>query len=120
MAKQTQPKEDILITKIAKHTYTTDELNTLQKALALAVQDLRHKEEDKKAIMSELTSDINKLHAETGSLSDRINSGYEYRSMKCVVKFDFPTGTKDIVHPETGEVISTEKITDEDRQQYLI
>ena len=55
----------------------------------------------------------------TGTKTLIILYGKEQRKMPCKVIFDWDKGTKAIIHPQTGEVIEEQLITNEDRQMEL-
>lgn len=99
-----------------RHDFTNDEQTDMQKRLATQTQALRHRESCKKAAMAQFGSEIQIIDVEVGSLADKINSGYEHREMKCVLDFDWDKNKKYAVHPETGEVVGTFEITEDDRQ----
>lgn len=102
--------------KYVKHTFTKKEMEDMQKKLAVKTAELRRKEEEKKAITSQFGSAITQLETETLSLADSVNTGYEHRSTDCKISYNWKKGTKDIVHPDTGEVIETIVITDNEKQ----
>src|SRR3989339_92098 len=102
-----------------RHDFKSEELSDMQKRLALQTQALRHKENAKKAIVSQFSSELEAIDAEIGSLADKINTGFEHREMKCPLNFDWDRNKKDAIHPETGEIVKTFDITDDDRQLKL-
>ena len=53
------------------------------------------------------------------TIREKIKDGKEQRKMPCKVIFDWDKGTKAIIHPQTGEVIEEQLITNEDRQMEL-
>jgi hypothetical protein len=105
--------------RIERDDFTKEEMETMQKELATKTIELRHKENEKKAVNSQFTSSIDAIKASTCSLADNISAGFEHRNMECEIKFHWKKGTKDIIHPETKKVIDTQDITDEDRQMKL-
>ena len=102
-----------------RHDFSKDEIDEMNKRLARQTQALRHKEGEKKAITAQFSSEIESIDAELGSLADKLNSGFEHRQMKCVVNFDWDKGKKHAIHPETGEIVQTQDISDEERQGKL-
>ena len=120
-AKPKETKKDIVstVSVYLRHDFSKEEMDTMQKRLAMQTQALRHKENAKKAIVTQFGSEIETIDTEIGSLADKINTGYEHRMMKATVKYDWAKNKKYIIHPETGNTSETLDITEEDRQQKL-
>ena len=102
-----------------KHEFNKEEMEEMHKELAEKTSQLRRKEEEKKSIVSQFGADITKLETATLSLADKINLRYEHRMLKCEVKYNWKTGKKEIIHPETKKAIRTDPVTEEERQQKL-
>lgn len=49
-------------------------------------------------------------------IREKIRDGKEKRKVPCKVVFDWGRERKMIIHPQTGEVVSEQMITNEDRQ----
>lgn len=49
-----------------------------------------------------------------------VSSEKEHRMVDVEVRFDFPLGKKETVRMDTGELIKTERITDEERQKVMV
>lgn len=102
-----------------RHDFAPAEMVEMQKRLSFQILRLRHKEAEKKAIVAQLSSEIEAIDSEIGSLADKINTGFEHRKMKCPLQFDWDNGVKNATHPDTGEIVETFDITEDDRQQKL-
>ena len=99
-----------------KYDFTHEELEDIQKKLAHATLQLREKEEHKKAVMSQFTSDINSLKADTNLLAEKINSGFEFRDVTCDIEYDFNNNMKTIIRQDTGEIVETVQASSEEIQ----
>ncbi len=84
--------------------------------LARKTAELRTKEDQKKSVISQLKSEIDNLVAQTNDISNRINSGGEYRNVKCELEYNYETNKKTIIRTDTMEVVYDGEIPDEERQ----
>ena len=99
---------------------TLAEKAVLSDELAQAVGRLNETEADKAEEISQYNADIKAHRASIDKLAQQINLGYEMREVKCPVKYNEPkVGQKSIVHPETGTVLATEAMKEEERQENL-
>jgi hypothetical protein len=99
---------------------TIAEKAVLSDQLAQAVGRLNETEADKAEEISQFNADIKAHRASIDKLAQQINLGYEMREVKCPVKYNQPkVGQKSIVHPETGTVLATEAMKEEERQENL-
>ena len=99
---------------------TLAEKAVLSDQLAQAVGRLNETEADKAEEISQYNADIKAHRASIDKLAQQINLGYEMREVKCPVKYNEPkVGQKSIVHPETGTVLATEAMKEEERQENL-
>jgi hypothetical protein len=117
-AKSKEVTESI-VKMFAKHTFTKQELEGFYKDLAKSIADLRKKENEKSALVAQLGADIKKLEGETESLATKVQNGYEHKNMDCIAKFDWGKDKKEIIHPETGEVLWSGAISMDERQLRL-
>ena len=106
----------IFVNRSVKHVLTPEELDASGKALAKSTAALKYTEEEKKAITADFSSKISQLEAEISIFADRVNNGHCYQTMKCQVEFDWKEGKKHVIHPETGEVLESAEITEDERQ----
>src|ERR1700730_8495435 len=99
---------------------TLAEKALLSDHLAEAVGRLNETEADKAEEISQYNADIKAHRASIDKLAQQINLGYEMREVKCPVKYNEPkVWQKSIVHPETGTVLATEAMKEEERQENL-
>lgn len=95
-----------------RYLFNSDELREQGKRLAETHSKLDELEKDKKRVTSDFTAKINAVKAEAGSLSAKVNTGYELRDILCAAVMDTPKlGMKRITRNDTGEVVSEEPMT---------
>jgi hypothetical protein len=99
---------------------TLNEKAVLSDQLAQAVGRLNETEADKAEEISQYNADIKAHRASIDKLAQQINLGYEMREVKCPVKYNSPkVGQKSVLHPETGTLLATEAMAEEERQENL-
>jgi hypothetical protein len=97
-----------------------EETLTLSKELAKLQEDGVGLAERKKDVVADFNSRLESVKAESLRLSRMINNGYEYREVECSWSLDLKEGTKDLVRHDTGEIVQTKRLTEEDREQKLL
>ncbi len=98
---------------------TDAELLDLGKQLARANTNLEEQEEKKKEVTKQLAADVESARNAAISLSRRLNSGTEYRRVRCQIVRDLETCTVRAIRLDTHEVVSERTMTDEERQLKL-
>jgi flagellar motor switch protein FliM len=100
--------------------YTQEEMDEKRDRLSTAMLQYDAVEEEKKVAASKYVEDMKALRGEMRQLSKAIHRKGEDRSTDCIVKFHDPSlGFKTIVRLDTGEVIRTEAMSDDERQDNL-
>ena len=107
-----KPKE--ISKEYCKYKFNEEEKRELASELAQGVAELQQKEDDKKAIMSDLKSQIDSLNAKTNGLAGKMNNGYEMRHIECEVIRDFAKHEIRYLRIDTGECVRTKKMSQED------
>lgn len=119
MAK-TQTKEQRLFHPV-KYKFDNEESHQL--GLELARENARWYElkAQKTAAGADFTAQLKVVDAKVNELQIKLNNGYEYRSLECIVVMDTPKkGYKRIVRADTGEIVDDEvRMTDKEMQQSL-
>ena len=93
-------------------SFTEKELLEIGKKLAEATTLLAQQEEEAKAVAKQLKAKCEQTAAKVSENSTKISSGYEYRSVRCLVKYDTPkTGQKTIIRLDTGEVVEVAEMS---------
>lgn len=113
-------KEVNKITQQPRCQLNDDEKIQAGKELAEATNELREIEDDKARIVSDFKAKTTASEARVAVLSNKIRSGYEFRSVECSVAFDTPeAGQKQTVRLDTKEVIATAAMTEDEKQRKL-
>ena len=100
----------------AKHKFTPEEKVELSEQMARYTQMRREAEDAKKASASQYKSQIEEYDARLNGISERINQGYEMRSTKCFVDFNYETKTKFYYSVKTGELVDQRPMSENDFQ----
>jgi hypothetical protein len=96
---------------------TADELYRAGQDLAAATREAIASETEKKAAQAGYKARTEEAQARAAALSLKITQGYEMRDLDCVVYFSMPrAGMKQIVRPDTGEVVREEPMTEKELQ----
>lgn len=102
-----------------KYVFSEGEKKLIAAEMAQQVADLNQKEDDKKAIMSDLKSQIDRLQAEVNNAATNLNNGYEMRSIKCEHVPDYKRGVWKVTRTDNFEVIKERPMSEADLQRSL-
>ncbi|HEA67978.1 MAG TPA: hypothetical protein ENI07_14325 [Desulfobacterales bacterium] len=102
-----------------KHLFSDDEKKEIAIDLAQKVAELKQKEDDKKAILSELKSKIDSLTAMLNVAAVKLNNGYEMTTVKCKLNPDWKAKTWIINRADNGEFVKERKMTPDELQMRL-
>jgi len=108
------------ITELVKYHFTKDELEQI--ADEQAQQELAYSEVErtKAATTADFNAQLKALRKRLHELAMKRSSGFEMRDMNCSIYLNQPrNGQKQIIRPDTGEVLRTEAMTELERQQNL-
>jgi hypothetical protein len=121
LQKKMKPTPDIKkITQKLRCLLTDDDKINAGKELAEATEELTSLSEDKSQVMADFKAKMAIQEAQISSLSSKLRSGYEFRNVECEIHFDKPeAGHKQIIRLDTGEVVLTEPLTEEEKQRRL-
>jgi hypothetical protein len=101
-------------------SFCDDEVEQKGQELSTASITYDEVEDAKKSAMKEYTDNLKALRGTMRTLSKAIRSKGEVRDVECVVRMDKPQiGSKQTVRLDTGEIVRTEPMTDEEKQQEL-
>ena len=117
MSDQNKPKE--IKKESCKYQFTAEEKAELASALAQGVAELREKEDDKKAVMSDFKAAIDTLSAQTHGIAGKLNNGFEMRQIECEVVRDYPKHEIRYIRIDTDECVRTKKMSQEDMEMEL-
>lgn len=85
--------------------------------LATTLGDIYSLEVEKKRMNDSLKDRMGGLQAKADSLRTLVETGQEFREVECETRLGVPDDKhKQIVRIDTGEVVSTEEMTDDDKQ----
>jgi hypothetical protein len=98
-----------------QHVFTSGEITELRKNITDNTLLLSEKETIKKSVSSLVAM----IKSNIGETVIKVREGRETRKMACPVVFDWDANKKDVIHPETGQVVLTTEITLSDREQCL-
>ena len=94
-------------TEYIKHIFTEEEKREISISMAQKVAELQAVEDSKKAIMSDLKSQIDSLQATVNSAATKINNGYEMQNVKCRVDKDFSSRMVYFFRVDTDELVKS-------------
>ena len=121
MAKAEKPKETAKTEKHLRCIFTEAELLVQGKKLAELNNELVSIENDKKRVTDDFKAKASAVEADISITSNNIRSGYEYRKVPCTIRFEDPSeGLKTTYRDDTGEQVSCEALTPEEKQRKLI
>lgn len=95
---------------------TATELLDRGDQLARAHQAVRIEQAEQKAKKEDLKQRLEDLEGEVGKLARIVRDKSEPRDVECARVFDFDKSTVEIVRTDTGEVVSSRTMTDQERQ----
>jgi hypothetical protein len=100
--------------------FTPDELQAKANELALVIEALDKLEEDKAQTSKEFSETIKSFRSRMNGLAKAIRTRGETRLVECVVRMNCPNPLeKSTVRLDTGELVKTEPMTQEERQERL-
>jgi hypothetical protein len=100
---------------------TPAEVHETGKVLVEAMRRLDEVEDRRKIFNQQTKAEIGQIVATIETARNKVSSETEFRDVDCEVRFFFSRngGEKDFVRLDTGEVVRTEKVSNEDRQGEL-
>ena len=113
-ADKQQPRKVSLACKL-----TDTEKLQYSKSLAAAIAQKRGAEDNMKSHQTQLKAEIAGQEATINLLSEKINSGHEYREVDCVFEYNWKAKVKTLVRLDTGETVREVPIDDAEMQQRL-
>lgn len=117
-----ETKADIEIkrmSRILKVMFTDKERLAMGDQMANAVRNIKQVKDELDAIKAQYGSKSKALEAEIANVSERLNSGWEMKSVECEEQRDFRVGSVLIVRVDTREIIEERAMTFEERQGEL-
>ena len=112
---KTEVIKDVLPVKL-----TDEEKMQCADALANALQSITDAKNKKKRIVKDLDSEIAQAEQEATDLRDAVATGREYREVIVHRVYDYEKAIVTEHRTDTGEVLRSRAMTDEERQQKLL
>lgn len=107
------------VRKSLKYYFTDKEKLKIGDDLGRAVADKEEIEADKKNVMNDFKLKIEKVGGKLALLSSHLRNGFELRGYDCPVDWDWDGDRKNILHPDTQEILESMPITSDERQMHL-
>jgi hypothetical protein len=95
------------------------ELLLKSKALAQALSEQAHVEDEKKEAAAEYKRQLDAIDAQLSALGLEVRTGIEYREVGCLERADYQEGRVEIIRADTGEVVRIRPLEAHERQQQL-
>lgn len=102
-----------------KYVFTTTERANIADEMAEAVAEAERLKDELKSVQADYKARIQVQEATARANSQRLKNGYEYREMDCPVEYSARTRTATLYHPETGEIIRTRTMSEDELQLKL-
>lgn len=99
-----------------KHVLTDNEMAGLARQQAQSYDKLKVLENDLAAIKKDYGGRIVLANAEVGSITSRVNSGFEFRNIPCILLDERPEGYRLVVRTDNGHIARRRKLQPEERQ----
>ena len=98
---------------------TEDELKAKSRELATTVQEINSEEDRQKNIKDQLKAKMSELESRQSRLAGEVAREEVYRDVEVEVRYDDKSDKVTEVRTDTGEVLITRKIWDDERQLVL-
>lgn len=98
---------------------TPDELKQYSELMADSWSAKLRAEEQLKSVSTTIKSEIQVAEGKINKCAELVNSKREWRNVECSVEWDFKKKIKKIVRVDTGELVKTHPISDQEMQEDL-
>lgn len=115
-------KDETKITKTTeflRYHFTEDEKRDLAQVMAQNVIKIGELEKEKKAVTSQFASDINQETAKASSAAQRIESGFEMRTIDCEEHYIYGPNVVRTIRLDSGEVVKERTMTNAELQKSM-
>lgn len=103
--------------RTVRYVFSSEETAQHSNELAEACRTKQETENEKKSVMSNFKAKIDSQDSRIGLLSKYITTGYDYRSVECVVKKNFDTRMVEYYYQ--GELVDSRQFSEHDSQLEL-
>jgi len=105
--------------RLMKVSFSPAEKIEMSEQIANAIRNLKKAQDDLASVAAQYKSEMKRFEAEITSLAEKVNSGWEMRSVECREIRDYNTGSIYIFRDDTEEVIEERAMTAAERQPEL-
>ena len=106
--------------KNVKHVFSRDEKEKISQDLVGELAKQSGLEAEAKQVKSSYTAKLDEASARIGAYTQQLQSGFEMRLMECRVEYRPKDKKKDFFRTDSGELVVTEDMTQEDFQINLL
>lgn len=99
---------------------TAKEIYEAGKSLSDALKRVRELENRLDSVKQQIKGEMTTAEGDVAKYSGLVSSEKEHRMVDVEVRFDFKANKKEVVRIDTGELIKTDTITDEERQKVMV
>ena len=96
-----------------------EKLRNYAKDLADVTKKKMRMEDQKRSFTKQIGAELEACSAQINLLSDKVSTGKEYRDIECAIEYDWERKEKAIVRIDTGDVVSTDIIKEDELQEHL-
>lgn len=104
------------VTRILPVKLTSREVVERGQLAAQVIHKIDEVEREKKRVTADAKEQTDRLESELRRLSYIVEREEEDRTVECFWRFDFMKNEKNLLRDDTGEVVETKAMTDEERQ----
>lgn len=109
----------IKTTEFLRYHFTEEEKKDLAQVMAQSVIKIGELEKEKKAATSQFASDINQETAKASSAAQRIESGFEMRTIDCEKHYIYGANVVRTIRLDSGEKVKERTMTNAELQQEM-
>lgn len=102
-----------------KYMFEDSDYRNLSCELSEALNGKRAAEGSLSAVSKQIRAEIAEYDAKVQGLGSKLQSGYEYREVDCTITYDFTKKVKEWKRVDTGTVVKTGTISEEEAQEEL-
>lgn len=102
--------------RMLKVELTTQELLDAGSKLGKIWEEVREKQDVKKAVNKKMDAEILYLQNQIGELSTCLNKGYRVDEIRCDIEVDYDNKTRRVIRTDTKEVIEERNLTIDETQ----
>jgi hypothetical protein len=115
----TPSTESPVFTRSLECVLSSSEVLVRSKRMVEAMKERKQKEDNLDSIKESIKGDIADIDILIEDLANQVSTSRESQPVKCVTRYYWGTGRKEVVRLDTGEIVEVERISDAERQQHL-